>query len=320
MIMRAIWTYLLALTLFTLTLFPCGASANLGNVLRFTVKPEKPESGVPVTINLFSYQTDLGLAHIIWYKNGEAVQDKVAGTTFQFTNGTPGETTTIDVVAVLPGGTTYREQMTFRPVDVDLLWEADTYTPPFYKGKALPTHESSIRVAAYPFEGTSTHPGVFSFTWAYGTAEDTIRGLGQNSITMLGTWARSKSSVAVTVEDVSGAAGAKKVLDVYSTNPIIRFYKKDPLAGVLWNKALRSISVSDNDVIVRAAPYFFSNTDIDRGNILFRWFWNNTPSTNWNNVEAHITRSDGSGQAVLKMDNANRVIQEAGGSVGVLFQ
>ena len=41
--------------------------------------------------------------------------------------------------------------MTIRPAEMALLWEAtDSYVPPFYKGKALPTADTFIKVVAMP--------------------------------------------------------------------------------------------------------------------------------------------------------------------------
>lgn len=310
---RSTYGHLVTILIFVL-LFVVGSGPRVAfalsstGVLRYTITPEKPESNVPVTIRLTSYATDLGLAHIVWYVNGAVVQDEVAGTEFHFTNGAPGTITTIDIVALLPSGVTFKEQLEFRPVDVDILWVADTYVPPFYKGKALPTHDASIRVTAFPFEGTSTNPAAFNFTWTFGDAQDVNSGLGKNTTSLMAPWPDSKTPVSVTTESALGTIGGKKTLWIKSTNPAVRLYRIDPLAGIRFGRSITSLTSTESEVNLRAVPYFFSNKDRLNGKLIYTWKRGGQHSEETGET-IRLLRSDGGANIDLTIDNLNRVIQ-----------
>jgi hypothetical protein len=307
---------------FLFTLFfigPLTATAlNENGALRYTITPEKPESGVPVTIKLTSYATDLGLAHIVWYVNGNVVKDEIAGTSFQFTNGQPGTLTTIDVVVILPSGVTLKEKLEFRPVDVDILWEADTYVPPFYKGKALPTHDASIRLTAFPFEGTSTRPSAFNFTWTFGSAQDVNSGLGKNTSSLMAPWPKSKSPVSVTTESALGTIGGKKTIWISSVDPVVRLYPIDPLAGIRYGREALSLSSKESEVNLRAIPYYFSNKDRLNGKLVYTWQKRGV-RVGESDETIRILRSEGGGNIDLTIDNLNRVIQYGKGKAFITF-
>src|SRR5690606_39124133 len=66
------------------------------------------------------------------------------------TTGNSGDVTDITAVIEIEGQV-FRKELRFAPSQIDLLWEAtDAYTPPFYKGKALPIQQSELRVTAIP--------------------------------------------------------------------------------------------------------------------------------------------------------------------------
>jgi len=69
--------------------------------------------------------------------------------------GSLGEKKTVTIKVVSRRGGYLEEKITFQPALVDLMWEANTYTPPFYKGKALTSSKSSITVTAIPQLKTS---------------------------------------------------------------------------------------------------------------------------------------------------------------------
>jgi len=45
------------------------------------------------------------------------------------------------------------KEIVIEPAQLDILWEStDSYVPPFYEGKALPSIESTIKVVALPIK------------------------------------------------------------------------------------------------------------------------------------------------------------------------
>ena len=61
-------------------------------------------------------------------------------TTFTFTAGSLGKTQKVTVNGVENDGTSITQSISVMPASIDLIWQAHSYTPPFYKGKALFPH------------------------------------------------------------------------------------------------------------------------------------------------------------------------------------
>src|SRR3990167_742525 len=64
---------------------------------------------------------------------------------------------------------------------VDILWQGDTYTPPFYKGKSLWSNQSRITFVAIP-QGLG-NPASLNYKWTKnGTVLGNINGIGKNTL------------------------------------------------------------------------------------------------------------------------------------------
>src|SRR5688572_16598777 len=67
--------------------------------------------------------------------------------------------------------------------EVDLLWQAETYTLPFYKGKALWSKESRVKLLAIPRGPGVGNPLNLTYKWTKnGTVLGNINGVGKNTI------------------------------------------------------------------------------------------------------------------------------------------
>ena len=111
----------------------------------FSSSPEVPGAFTDTTITVSSYLTNVSRAYFIWKKDGTTVLSTTGANTYTFTTGDIGHPTTINVMMLLTTGETIQKTLVFNPSEVDLVWEgADSYTPPFYRGRALPASEGAI--------------------------------------------------------------------------------------------------------------------------------------------------------------------------------
>ncbi|MFQ5754351.1 MAG: hypothetical protein ACE5HI_20410, partial [bacterium] len=156
--------------IFTVSLFVHAQIPGFGEVILFDVSPENPRPGQIVTVAIESFSVDLDRASsITWLVNGEAVNRGAGVKQIQFETGELGSVSVVDVVVRGTDIGTVSESVTIRPTEVDLIWEAGVYTPPFYSGKALPSSESEITIVAVPQLVTSSGNKLKSsdliFTW-----------------------------------------------------------------------------------------------------------------------------------------------------------
>lgn len=64
--------------------------------------------------------------------------------------GSFGETKTVKAAITSLSGKNMGKIIIFQANDVDILWQAETYTPPFYQGYARPSFGSDLKLFAIP--------------------------------------------------------------------------------------------------------------------------------------------------------------------------
>lgn len=224
--------------------------------------PSNPEPYADVTIQLSSYSTDLSRAMIQWRNGSSLVLSGYGKVTYSFKAPGP-DSTAVFTVSIDPaeGGTTITKQVVISPSEIGLLWQAvDSYTPPFYRGKAFPSSEGIIKVVAIP---TSTSikqgKGNISYTWSTGDNNDAQTdgsGFNKDSFTFKNSQLHATEKVAVTATSVDGRYNAANTIDVPIVDPKIIFYKRSPTEGVLYNQGYTTeISVPEDEATIVAAPY-----------------------------------------------------------------
>ncbi len=255
--------------------------------LFFTINPEDPEPGQLVRVALNSYVFSVDELYIEWLENSKIKLAGLGQKNFQFSAGNVGETKLITLtVREKPGGDViFRKNIVSKPAGLDILWQAvDSYTPPFYKGKALPTNEGIVKIIALPdFQvGTKTvTPKNVIYNWKRNFQPVTqASGYGRSSISIKQSFLLDKETIGVTANEPTEGATAKGTLIVKPYNPKIIFYKKDPLLGVDFNNGIdTSTQLSKNDTTVLAIPYFVSPRNVLDPDLEYIWKLNNKEIT-----------------------------------------
>ncbi|MCR4334391.1 MAG: hypothetical protein NUV47_01505 [Patescibacteria group bacterium] len=156
---------------------------------------------------------------------------------------------------------------------VDLLWQTNTYTPPFYKGKALYTTQSTVTVVAVP----SIKSNNLIYTWKQDyKVLGSLSGLGKDSYTFKGTVLSKPTTIEVEVSTAEDGLKATKDITLSARNPEPIIYEDDPLYGILYNKAITSpLALSKDEIVLLASPYFFSTDVTGKNNLEYEWSINN---------------------------------------------
>jgi len=299
--------------------------------INYVVSPETPGPNQQVTIQVQGVGTFLGDANITWSQNGKVVAQGTGQESYSFTTGALGSETRIHVEVDSSSQGTFTHDFTFVPSLVDLLWEADTSVPPFYRGKALYSAGSNLKVVAFPTiyaSGSKISAGALSYQW---TLDDnpvtSASGLGRNMFSFQGSYLQSQEDVSVDVYYQGSNVGHGEIV-IPATDPAVVFYDKDPLRGLLLDEALPSsgIQLQAPEITVEAEPYYFSNTSI-KGNLLsYAWTLDGSDTSGPNSAQGILTlRQTGSGtgeaQVGVSVQNnaSDQLTQAAQAAFNIVF-
>jgi hypothetical protein len=146
--------------------------------------PTIPQPGQGVSVQISSYSSDLNKARITWTLDGRVLSSQTGATSLQFTAPQSGETSRLVITITKEGGGTITKTIVINPAEVDLIYEADTYTHPFYKGKRLYTSESNVDFIAIPNfvrNGRKIPSSELVYTWKInGNVRQDVSGYGRS--------------------------------------------------------------------------------------------------------------------------------------------
>lgn len=295
----------------------------LSGYLDVKIYPQLPGPDVPVRITIESYLTDLYKANISWSVNGEIVERGTGRTSFSFKNGPSEKTTTVSIHIITNAGEVVDRDFYFTPIGVTTMWEADTYTPPFYKGKALMVPQAVVKIVAIPNTNDTLSAGKLVYTWKKDDYVDTASsGYGRNAFSFVGP--KPLTSTKITLDVSSLDDSAESIMQIYlpQARPLILFYEKDPLLGVLYNKPLGAeFSLNKKEFSVSAEPYFFSNESGDAPTIKYNWSVNGRVVQNYgrNITLRNDAGAKGTSAVSLAMRGITKTFQSANKDIKINF-
>ena len=291
--------------------------------------PSAPGPGQSVVATATSFSVDLNSADIAWFVNGKMKKTGAALTSFSFTTGALNQTTVIDVVVTATNGQTIKKTFSVKPADVDLIWQASSYTPPFYLGKALFSHEERLEFVAIPHiigsNGAEISASQLVYKWTKnGTVVGDFSGLGKNTYTMIGSIISVPIDMQVEVTTTDGVSVADAETTVAPIAPQIVFYQKDPLNGIQFQNALSgSFALTTKEIDILAVPFFFAKDDMGAGNLQYAWNINGYSVDNdlskTNRVFRPQSGVSGTSNISLSITNTNKILQMADGSFNLTF-
>jgi hypothetical protein len=308
--------------------FPHALFAAGFDLITFSTSPSTPAPEDVVTIQMQSYAVNLNSANITWYVDKVPMKNGIAETSFTVKAGNFGEKIVIDVLIVTADGMTINKQYILAPAEVDVLWEAQTYTPPFYKGKALPTYKSMVRLTAIPrFNATSSDPKDYYYKWTYNRIMGAGEALGKNSITIPVGYSGVSIPVSVDVSLPNTDWKGSKYSSIPVFEPSLLLYEVLPLLGVNNAHALSgsgSVTSSSTEVVLRAVPYFFSIDNLTDGSTDYAWSLDRTKTSASDDPLTLTILKSGtqteSHTASLTMRNTKRILQSGKADSMVVFR
>lgn len=250
------------------------------------MNPEIPAPKENVSIRVENYSTDLNKSLIIWRLNGINQKQEVGLINYSFVAPEAGRQTTVEVEIQKPNGAgTLKKSLKIAPAGLDLVYEAQTYTPPLYKGRALFSHQSNVIVAAIPDfveNGIKLSKENIVYTWEKNDQViQSISGLGKDSVNFQGDLISRPFTVSVTAQSPNSNIKAKRRITINPINPNVVIYENNPLYGNIFEKALNTAFNFDREELgITAIPYFFSSNKKDTSSLKYNWFENGKQISN----------------------------------------
>lgn len=284
----------------TQTTFAQFENVSLGSDISISAFPENPEPLQTVTLEVTSYSTDLNQATIVWRYNGKIVSSGIGRTRINVTAPNSGGSGLVTATVSGTGFASSTTALDIRTAKVDLLWEAaDSYTPPFYKGKALLSPNGLIRVTAIP---AFSAPKNISFEWS---RNDIVTlgasGYKKDSFTFRNETLKQQERVSVITS--GGLYAGKNNITVTPTRPELVMYKKQEGFVDYANGYLTGIATREPGITLRFEPYFFSVQRDDINNDLVFDIKNNDNSIlgDEKKNEVSLSSPDNGGQVEMSV-------------------
>lgn len=281
-----------------------------------------------VTITLGSYSVNLDTASIVWLVNGRNLASGIGRKVFTTTSGASGTLTKVMAKISLPEGE-LQKIINIRPASSTLLWEArDSHVPPFYKGKALPSKDSEIKVVAMPeikLGSANIDPKTLIYNWKKDYSNEAeASGYGKTSFSYTNDFLENSNNVEVMISTPSGERSEIVSINIGTTTPEIIFYSKDSALGTLWEKSIKNGYMVRNGETLQAVPYFISPKDVRRPDVVFNWFVNGLPVSLPSYKKTFIPlgiQPGTSGTSILRLEieNTDKIFQSVKKEVELQF-
>lgn len=271
---------LLLLSIVTLGYFGF-AQAQQKKAVVISVIPAHPHPGEHVLLSATSETLDLENAELTWKAAGKVVSEG-SGMVFA-TVAIPSSGQSLDVTLEVDTGSSREEaSLTIKPVLIDLLYESDSYTPPFFLGRALALSPARVRVQAIPYfrRGGSLIPiDQLDFTWRVNSTKvASVSGRGKSVALLPSPSLFATDRISVEVSADGGAYSDSASVQISAAQPLVTLHQDHPLFGVLYHQSLPSaFSLPGADASFAAVPYFAAVSMPDDIALRYVWSVNNKP-------------------------------------------
>lgn len=293
------------------------------------VSPEYPAPGQRITATISSTVINLDQSTISWTLNGSSAVPAQERKRLSFTAGEVGSTATVRVTVRTNDGQLLTEQRTLRPAALDLLWQATSYTPPFYRGKGLPASGSDLTVTALPdirtASGRRLSADELIFTWKQnGRILGAFSGRGKDTVTLPGPEIYKNFDIIVDAISLDQSVGASARLTLRPATPRVLFYESHPTLGVRFEEALGdTFEIPGGEVMVSAQPYFFETRSPSERAVQYRWNLNGSevknPSSDQSLIVLRPTGAGGEARVSLSAKHLTSLFQKAQRAFTVSF-
>lgn len=301
----------------------------LGTDLAIELSPAHPEPGERVYATARSTLIDLSSLTLSWSKNGEKMESGVGLTEFDIAAGNLGSETRLTLQASEGGIPFATAEAVIRPTALELLWEADSYVSPFYRGRALPSAGTNLRLQAIPrfirTDGSAIATKDLIFTWKRnGYVIQSASGRGKSSARLESPSLYGTDMITVEVKTQGGELASEAGARVESQSPHVALYQNHPVFGTMYYHALSGRAVvSETEATFSAVPFFAPATSPDDRSLTYQWKINGVDilnnETNPSMITINAEKSPGEAAIELFLTHSTDLYLNATAAWDLLF-
>ncbi|MDO8183610.1 MAG: hypothetical protein Q7T49_01310 [bacterium] len=306
--------------IFLLIVLPtlAGAVTSIGSGIVANINPENPGPNEPVTVKLESYSVDLDRSLITWYINKQKISAGIGQKTLSNKVGQLGIISNWSVVVETPSGQELTGNINFNPAIVNLLWQAETYVPTWYLGKALPSPSSQVKILALveikKVTGQSYKNSELVYNWyREGKFLSVSSGVGKDNINITTNNDFTPTKIELKVSSLDQTTNTNGSLELKNTNPKLLIFPQ--ASSTVFYPFGNSITLDNSITTLIVEPFYFSNQDFIDNNLLFNWKLNNktvTPDpTQPNSLTPNLSSFSGPVNLNLEVKNKKSFFQSA---------
>lgn len=215
---------------------------------------------------------------------------------------------------------------TTKAAEIDLLWSADTYMPPFFQGHSAATPGSTVRVAALAPSGAGA-TGRWQFRWwRNGQFLTQASGAGRDLLTFTVDDNNREEKIVLRLNDQNGQLLTEKTLSIPIGQPRLVLYENSPLTGINYAQAIGAgYTLVKPELALLAEPYYFSRGDAAGKRLEYAWQLNDRKLTananDGRSVTFGLPSSGGAGEnlVTLSVENPNNILQTARRAFNIKF-
>jgi hypothetical protein len=292
------------------------------------VNPPNPKPLESVNVSLNSFSVNLGTTLISWFVNEKLVASGIGQKKISVRVGVAGSSTNILAKISLDSGEV-EKTLVLKPASVVLLWEAqDSYVPPFYKGKAMASAGSLIKVVALPeikLDDKLINLKSIVYEWKK-DHENTLEGAvyGKDFFLYQNDYLEDSNNISVLATTLDKKNSASANTNISATEPKIVFYRQDSQNRTIWEKSVGDGHKVKNTEVLVAVPYFISPKEILSPLLIFTWSINDYPVSVKSFIKHLLplkTSQGSSGRANIKLEieNKYKLFQRADQEINVEF-
>jgi len=295
--------------------------------ISFTINPSVPRPNQMVTAEIAAYSSDLNRLQVSWYLNDVLVKKEIGAIKYNFQMGDLGKTTKIKVLILKADGTELEKNYSFTPAEVDLISEAQTFTPPFYEGAAYYTKQSDIKVTAIPQvvdeNGKYISPNNLSYKWyENGSVVQDQSGYGKQNFIYKGKLLSNNVKIGVEISTISDGAVANTSIIFVPAKPEALVYEKNPVLGTLYNKIIPdSFSITQQEIEFEVVPFYFNSVEVFGGSTVYDWKLNGSKiaSPNQNTLVFRNDKNEKGRSSIGVSISNSTLFQKASGFFSLIF-
>jgi hypothetical protein len=296
--------------------------------IQIDLTPDNPGPNENVSATVSSFATSINEARITWVLNGKTIKSGRGEKTVSFSTGGYNTTTNLDVIVVTKEGETIEKVITIKPVQIDLIWQTDSFVPPFYKGKADFSFQNKITFIALPHllsGGVEISPKNLVYKWTKdGEVVDTASGFGKNTYTFTQSIIARPINVDVEVSNGGKVVGIQSTT-VSPNDPEVIMYEKNPIYGIEFEKALlNTVNLNGSEISVIGMPYFFGSSDLSDINLQYKWSLNGVSIDNDYTKASRVFRpkdgASGVSNISLSVENGAKILQVGEANFNLNYQ